>query len=56
VILQVREDGGWQEVDVPIREPWGLAALDIYNYGKEIRSALGKAKKSQVQGDSRVAA
>jgi hypothetical protein len=56
VILQVREDGGWQELDVPINSGWAQSSLEMYVTGKEIRSALGKARKSQVQGDSRVAA
>jgi hypothetical protein len=46
IVLQVFENGDYLEVEMPINPKWALTALATYQSGKEIRSAVGKAKKA----------
>lgn len=45
-VIQVREDGGWREIPVPVNEDWALAALCSYKAGKELSSMVRAATKS----------
>lgn len=46
MILQVRENGEWREVEVPKNRLWAFHALAAYESGKEIDRELRKAQKA----------
>lgn len=45
-IIQVREDGTFRELDVPLNSEWALSALCTYRNGKAIGAALRASKKA----------
>ena len=54
-IIQVRENGTWEQVECPVRPEWALQALDTYLVGKDLQKAVRAAQK-QAQQQMAVAA
>lgn len=52
LIVLVAADGSWQEVEIPIRPEWALAAIELYKVGGEINRTLTQARKAAKRGQA----
>jgi hypothetical protein len=46
-VVQVRDDGAWREVEIPIKPHWATHAIRIAQSGKEISSTLRQANRTE---------
>lgn len=42
-VIQVREDGSYREISVPINESWAIKAVEMYHAGRLLSSAVRKS-------------
>lgn len=46
LVIQVREDGAWRSVEIPLRPEWAHSALDNYKAGRAIDRSIRQAIKT----------